>query len=89
MKGKNKMKDIKKTWIVQTPFSSPFGPFHDKVTARKWSDIVKCENPKFRYDVNVVPLHYVNSDPFSSATIVLTKVKNNRKRINSYEYTEA
>ena len=54
--------------------------------SRKWSDIVKSENPKFRYDVNVVPLHYVNSDPFSSATIVLTKVKNNRKRINSYEY---
>ena len=52
-----KEKNIKKTWIVQTPFSSPFGPFHDKVTARKWSDIVKCENPKFRYDVNVVPLH--------------------------------
>ena len=86
MKETNKMKDIKKTWIVQTPFSSPFGPFHNEETARKWSDIVKSENPKFRYDVNVVPLHYVNSDPFSSATIVLTKVKNNRKRINSYEY---
>ena len=54
-KERKQMKDIKKTWIVQTPFSSPFGPFHNEKTARKWSDIVKCENPKFRYDVNVVP----------------------------------
>ena len=63
-----------------------WGPFHNIWTAIKWLKIVELEKPKFRNKTYVTPLNYVNSDPFSSATMKVTKVKNNRKRVNDYEY---
>ena len=43
----------------------------------------------FKNKTNLIPLNYVNTDPFSSATIKVTTVKNNRKRVNGYEYIKA
>ena len=62
------------------------GPFHNKQTANKWKKILEVKNPVFKNKLTLMPLNYVNTDPFSSATMEVTKVKNNRKRIGSYEY---
>ena len=63
-----------------------WGPFHNKQTANKWKKILEVENSVFKNKLTLMPLNYVNTDPFSSATMEVTKVKNNRKRIGSYEY---
>jgi len=63
-----------------------WGPFHNKRTANKWKKILEVENPVFKNKLTLMPLNHVNTDPFSSATMEVTKVKNNRKRIGSYEY---
>ena len=47
----------------------------------KWTGWIAYKNK-----ITLMPLNYVNSDPFSSATMKVTKVKNNRKRVNDYEY---
>ena len=50
-------------------------------------EIVQLELSRlFKNKITLMPLNYVNSDPFSSATMKVTKVKNNRKRVNDYEY---
>jgi hypothetical protein len=66
-----------------------WGPFHNKQTANKWKKILEVENPVFKNKLTLMPLNYVNTNPFSSATMEVTKVKNNRKRVNKYEYIEA
>ena len=63
-----------------------WGPFHNKQTANKWKKIVEFTKPVFKNKITLMPLNYVNSDPFSSATMKVTKVKNKRKRVNDYEY---
>ncbi len=67
-----------------------WGPFHNKQTANKWKKIVEFTKPVFKNKITLMPLNmplnYVNSDSFSSATMKVTKVKNNRKRVNDYEY---
>ena len=51
------------------------------ITAKQWSNLL--------LELNLIPLNYVNTDPFSSATMKVTTVKNNRKRVNGYEYIKA
>ena len=63
-----------------------WGPFHNKPTADKWKRILEVENPMFKNKLTLMPLNYVNTDAFSSATMQIVKVKNNRKRVNKYHY---
>ena len=79
-------------YIVSTTInkcSTSWGPFHNKRTAHKWTRILEVQNPMFKNKTNLIPLNYVNTDPFSSATMKVTKIKNNRKRVNDYEYIKA
>ena len=86
------MKERKNMYIITATLNkcmTSWGPFHNRQTADKWKKIVELTEPVFKNKITLMPLNYVNSDPFSSATMKVTKVKNNRKRVNDYEYIEA